>query len=103
MVFLQSLYLRYPSDRRLDYTDGLVTTGKSDVSCACQDWRPVAPAVQSAAHSPACTSDRDTKRCMPNGGEQLFVGALGDDKRRSPMWTPSTPFRLSVHDILLAH
>jgi len=72
VVFLQSLYLRYPSDRRLDPTDGLVATGKSDVSCACQDWRPLAPVVQPAAHSTSCTWDRDTKRCTQNGGERLL-------------------------------
>jgi len=99
VVFLQSLYLRYPLDRRLDPTDVLDATGKSEVPRTCQDWRPLAPVVQPEAQSTSWTWERDTKRCTQNGGEQLFVGAIYEGNRRSPMWTPSTPFRPSVHDL----
>ena len=72
MVFLQSLYLRYPSDRRLDPTDGLVATGKSEVPRTCQDWIPLVPVVLPVAQSTSWTWGRDTKRCMQNGGRAVI-------------------------------
>jgi hypothetical protein len=99
VVFLHSLYLRHPLDRRQDPTDILHATGKNEVPRTCQEWRPLAPVVQPEAQSTSWTWGAGNKTLHAERGEQLFVGAIYEGKKRSPIWRPSTPFRPSVHDL----
>ena len=66
--FLQSLYRRYPSDRRLDPTDGLVDTRKSEVPRTCQELRSLALVVQPVAQITSWTWDRNKNAACRTGG-----------------------------------